>query len=581
MNEQIKAANTRIFAEIKEESFEVLHAMDASTENAGALNRELLLRILGKNSGTEYGKKYGFSGIGDVDAYRRQVPLSVYSDYEPCIERMAQKGEQNLLTADPPVYFACSSGSTGKPKNIPLTEEGLRTFLDYTTATMPAVISEFYRTTRRTDFEYGKECAVLSIFRDVFPSGIPYGSLSAAFMDDGDEEEEDGETEFFGCYETAPEAVMRCGESADMKYLHARYALAEPDVVYITSAYIPSLLEMMVYIRDHHGMLVRDIREGMIDPGIQMPAELRKTLEDALEPDPDRADALEKEFAKGFDRTVMKRIWPGLAAVCTIWSGNYLPYTRKLQQYSGRTVPYYAMSYLASEGVFGIARHPFDPYYCILPSSCFYEFIPVDREEEDDPCPATLLLDEVEEGRQYELVITNQSGLYRYRMGDVIRVVGFYNETPMVEFCYRKKNLLSLAGEKVTEDDLISAVRELERRSGIRFTDFCVFPDQAAEPCRYVVYAEPEESVPAERAAELGAVLHQELCRANENYDVLKNTIGIPKIVFLRPQAFRRHKKTRMEKYGITDNQMKTVRVLSTPEQVRFFEAEALSSESP
>ena len=571
MDERTKAINTRIFSEIKKESYEVLYALDTSTENAAAVNRDLLLRVMEKNSGTEYGKKYGFSEIHDADTYRRNVPLTEYSDYAPYIERMTQKGEQNLLTAAPPVYYASTSGSTGKPKDIPMTKDDLQSFLDYTTAPMTAVISEFYQNTRHTDIEYGKECAILSVARHVLPCGVECGSLSAAFMDDDDGEDE--EIDYFACYETTPKEVMMCPGNADMKYLHARYALAEPDLVYFSGAYIAALLDIMVYIRDHYEMLVRDIRDGRIDPGIQMPGELRETLEAALVPDPERAGFLQKEFRQGFDTTIMKRIWPRLAAICTIWAGNFLPYARKLQQFSGRSVPYYTMSYTASEGVFGVARHPFDPYYCMLPTSCFYEFIPADeQDEEENGSPATLLLDEVEEGKEYELVITNQSGFYRYRMGDVIRVTGFYNETPMVEFRYRKKNVLSLAGEKVTEAQLAAAVQALERRYGGRFVDFCVYPDQMAEQGRYVVYLEPEDPIPAERAEEFGKILDEELARASTTYAKLQSNIGVPKIVFLRPQTFQLHRKTRMQQYGITENQIKTIRVLNTPELVRFFE---------
>ncbi len=571
MNEEMRAINTRLFSEIKEEAFEIRHTLDASTENAAALNRELLFKVIRENSGTEYGRKYGFSEIHDIDAYRRNVPLTGYSDYEPYIERMEATGEPNLLTAAPPVYYASTSGSTGKPKDIPMTRDGLQSFLDYTTAPMTAVISEFYRNTRHTDIEYGKECAILSIARHKLPCGVDCGSLSAAFMDDGEEDEE--EMDYIGCYETTPKEVMQCTEDADMKYLHARYALAEPDVVYFSGAYIPALLDIMNYIRDHHGMLVRDIRDGRIDPGIRMSPELRKTLEAALEPDPERADCLQKEFEQGFDSTIMKRIWPGLAAICTIWAGNFLPYAKKLQQYSGRNVPYYTMSYAASEGIFGVARHPFDPYYCMVPTSCFYEFIPVDGQEEaENSALETLLLDEVEEGKDYELVITNQSGFYRYRMGDVIRVVGFYNETPMVEFRYRRKNLLSLAGEKVTEQQLVSAVRALERRSGSRFVDFCVYPDQMAEQGRYVVYLEPEKPVAPEKANAFSEILNEELCRADYTYAKLQTNIGKPRIVFLQPQTFQLHRAVRMKQYGISENQIKTVRVLSTPELVSFFE---------
>ena len=302
MDEQTKAINTRIFSEIKKESYEVLYALDTSTENAAAMNRDLLLRVMEKNSGTEYGKKYGFSEIHDADTYRRNVPLTEYSDYAPYIERMTQRGEQNLLTAAPPVYYASTSGSTGKPKDIPMTKDDLQSFLDYTTAPMTAVISEFYQNTRHTDIEYGKECAILSVARHVLPCGVECGSLSAAFMDDDDGEDE--ETDYFACYETTPREVMMCPGNADMKYLHARYALAEPDLVYFSGAYIAALLDIMVYIRDHYEMLVRDIRDGRIDPGIQMPGELRETLEAALVPDPERAGFLQKEFRQGFDTTI-------------------------------------------------------------------------------------------------------------------------------------------------------------------------------------------------------------------------------------------------------------------------------------
>ncbi len=569
MKEEIRAINTQLFQEMKEESSAVLHAMDTATENAMAVNRDLLLRIIAENSDTEYGRKYGFSGIRDVDSYRSKVPLTEYDDYAPYIDRMTEHGEQNLLTAAPVVYFAGTSGSTGKPKKIPMTENGLQSFLDYATMMMPAVISEFYQTTRHTDFDYGKECAIISIGREKLPSGVEYGCLSSAFMDD--DENDDIEV-----YETSPKEVMLGAKDTDMQYLYARYALAEPDLVYFSSSYIPALLDIMYYIRDHQELLVRDIREGRIDPEIRMPGELRTALEAALEPDPDRADDLQNEFAKGFDRTVMRRIWPRLAAICTVWAGNFLPYARKLQQYSGRTIPYYTMSYVASEGVFAIARHPWDPYYCMIPDSCFYEFIPADLQDgqEEDPS-ATLLMDELEEGREYELVITNQSGLYRYRMGDVIRVVGFYNETPMIEFRYRKKNLLSLTGEKVTEDQLISAVQGLEHRSGIRFTDFCVYPNQMGKRGRYEVFVEPEQPVPADRAGECAQILHEELARASTTYGKLLSFLGVPKIVFLRPDTFRLYQEIRMNRYEVSGNQIKTVRVLSTPEAVQFFESQA------
>ena len=54
-----------------------------------------------------------------------------------------------------------------------------------------------------------------------------------------------------------------------------------------------------------------------------------------------------------------------------------------------------------------------------------------------DDQPDTLFLDEVEREEMYELVITTSSGFFRYRFGDVVKVVDFYNSCPVVEFMYR------------------------------------------------------------------------------------------------------------------------------------------------
>lgn len=44
---------------------------------------------------------------------------------------------------------------------------------------------------------------------------------------------------------------------------------------------------------------------------------------------------------------------------------------------------------------------------------------------------------QVEKGEEYELVITNASGFYRYRFGDIVKVVDFYHQCPVIEFKHR------------------------------------------------------------------------------------------------------------------------------------------------
>lgn len=573
MGNQIKEMNEKVLAVMKKQSFEALHALDESTASAVSANKQLLYTILNDNSDTEYGKKYHFSDIKDVEEYRKMVPLTTYDDYDSYIERMTENGEENLLTAYPVVYYASTSGTSGSPKKIPVSDRGLDVFRKYASSVMLSVISEFYNNTKYEDAPTGFRMMMVSFSRNPLPCGVDFGSISAACMTDKS-------IELLPYIASTPREVMFCRENADLKYLHARYGLAQRDIVYFTGAYIPALLDMSNYICENWEMLVEDIRKGEINKSVQMPDDLRKTLEASLKPNPERADELEKEFKKGLGKNILKRIWPKLSAVSAIWAGNFSSYARKIQDsFTGRSIPFYTMSYASSEGIFAVARHPFDQCYCMIPGSCFFEFIPMDGKaaETEEDNPRTLLMDELEEGKEYELVITNQSGFYRYRMGDVIKVIGFYNETPMIVFKYRKKNIVSIAGEKFTEDHLLSAVREFERRSGINIIDFCMYPDRDVVPARYVILLEPEKIVPKEHLDECQSILFEELARASTSYAhyVTGGNMGKPKIVFLQQQVFALHRELKMYKMGLSENQLKTVRVLSTPELIKFFSSQA------
>ena len=547
-----------------------LRKFDDSTIHASSNNKELLKKLLNDNKETEYGKKYNFASIRNISDYQQQVPLTTYDDYETYIDRMTEHGERNLLTAYPVVFYASTSGTSGSPKKIPVTDKGLSVFQNHSATIQFAVFSEFYKNTKWKDFHNGAVFLLLSLSHEPLKDGVEFGSISSAALDEE-------KLKAMSYFITTPKEVLSHTQNTDLKYLHARYALAEREISLIAGAYIPALVDIMNYIKENQKDLVSDIRNGIIGKGIRMPDELRKTLEEDLKPDPKRADELETIFSEGFNEKIMQKIWPKLQGISAIWAGNFSMYARKLQQFSGRSIPYYTNTYVSSEGVFGIARHPFDQFYAMIPESCFYEFIPMDGKagSDEENNPQTLLIDEVEEGKEYELVITNQSGFYRYRMGDVIRVVGFYNESPLVVFKYRKKNIVSIAGEKFTEDHLLSAIREFERRTDISIIDYCMYPDREAEPGRYVIIIEPNEKVPAEKLEECKKVLAEELTRASTSYAhyVHGGNMGEPEIIFLQSQTFQLQREMKMYKTGLTENQLKTVRVLTTKEQIGFFNA--------
>ena len=158
-------------------------------------------------------------------------------------------------------------------------------------------------------------------------------------------------------------------------------------------------------------------------------------------------------------------------------------------------------------------------------------------------------------------------------MGDVIKVVGFYNESPMICFKYRKNNIVSVAGEKFTEDHLLTAIKEFERHSGEKIIDFSMYADKESEPGRYVILMESEKEIPKEKYETYCNMMQNELARASTSYAhyVVGGNMGIPKLVFLQKETYSLYRELKMFKQGISENQLKPVRVLRTEEQKQFF----------
>ena len=164
----------------------------------------------------------------------------------------------------------------------------------------------------------------------------------------------------------------------------------------------------------------------------------------------------------------------------------------------------------------------------------FYEFIPVKAQDETK----TLNINELEIGEDYEVVVTNLSGFYRYRIKDVVKVTGYYNETPILKFIYRRSQLLSLAGEKTSEEAIRWAMEVFERETKIDVNDYSIFPDRSESPGHYVMLIEPSRIVPKDRIPFCRDTLERCLIHANPTYgDAVRNgSLGKLEIVFLQQE---------------------------------------------
>ncbi|OMO87077.1 GH3 auxin-responsive promoter [Corchorus olitorius] len=164
-----------------------------------------------------------------------------------------------------------------------------------------------------------------------------------------------------------------------------------------------------------------------------------------------------------------------------------------------------SLYYASSEANFGINLKPLckpsEVSYTFLPNAAYFEFLPLDKDsvrdkthqqlEFDDTSPKLVDLVNVKRGQYYEVVVTTLAGLYQYRVGDVHKVTGFYNESPQFEFVERQNVVLSIDGEKTSEADISRAIKNAKHlldSLGIVLTSYTSYSDTSSTPGRYVLF---------------------------------------------------------------------------------------------
>ena len=254
--------------------------------------------------------------------------------------------------------------------------------------------------------------------------------------------------------------------------------------------------------------------------------------------------------------------------VAGIGTGGFFPYEKRMRKYCGKGIVFNNLCYAASESFIAVARHMEDDSFVLIPDGGFYEFIPV-RASDDTK---TLGIEELEVGEDYEIVVTNLSGFYRYRLQDVIRVTGYYNETPIIKFLYRKNQLLSIAGEKTNEESLRWAVDNFTGQTGLDISDYSIYADPDASPCHYTVLMEPARIVDADEIPKFRTLMEQLLMQANPIYGnlVRNGSLGELELVFVQQQTYRLYRDLMIMK-GASPNQLKPVRIIDTPFKKNFF----------
>lgn len=441
----------------------------AALDDARAVQARQLHAILQRHRNCEYGRQHGFATIGDPAAYAQRVPIVRYDALRDAIARMAG-GEPGVLVDTPVIAFEATGGSSGGAKLVPYTEAALAAFqrgllpwLDDLYGRVPGLdggraywsVSPATRAPRHT------------------AGGIAVGlSSDAAYL---------GEHVALGMLETlcVPSAAAAISDIDTWRRYTLLHLFAAADLALI-SVWSPTFLsELLRHARDDAVVLAHSIASGVVPAGpagaaLSLPAPTANSARAALV----RAVLQQRE-------PDWARLWPRLAVISCWDQAAARPCADALRQaFPGVLVE--GKGLLATEGLVTIPwRDAAMPVLAV--ASGFYEFV--------DAGGNTALAGDVIEGREYELLLTNDSGFYRYAIGDRVRVHGFVGSAPMLEFIGRSSGGSDLCGEKLTEAFVGTMLAGLRVR-------FAMLAPQASAPRGYVLLLDGAE-IDADGAARL------------------------------------------------------------------------------
>ena len=436
-----------------------------------------LMTILRRNQDTAFGRAHAFGKIRSLKDYRASVPLGDYESIRPYVQ-MIMEGKPRVLTADAPFMFNLTSGTTDKPKLIPVTRYA---------AGMNARLTMLwlYRTlVDHPDFFDGTFLFLASPpVEGHTPGGLPYGSASGLSLTTA--------PWLLKRRHVIPDEVLSIKDYEARYYLTMRLAL-EHRLSFLVTPNPGTLIRLAKTAEARKEEMIRDIRDGTLSGSLDFCAGIRNRLKGRLRPNPRRAHELAR-YAEEHNALRPRDYWPDLRVI-GCWKGGTLGVQlTKLEQWFYPSTPIRDLGYLASEGHCSLPISDRGAEGLLAVHTNFYEFIPA--EERDHANPRILTCDELRTDENYYILLTTAGGLYRYDINDVIRVTGYYRNTPVIEFLRKGRDMANLTGEKVHVTQVIQAVRQTQVDTQTCLRHFRAVAD--AIQCRYEFMVEFEETCPS------------------------------------------------------------------------------------
>ena len=468
----------------------LLRSLDSDAATPDVCQTAVLKRILEKNRNTAIGKYYNFASITNVADFIKQVPVHGYEELRPYIEKQIEIGEFSVVP-EKPLMYAQTSGTTGKAKHIPI---------------LQGTVNSYKRAQRI--FSYVQHRAIPKIFSGkilaiVSPAieghlndGTPYGSMSGLVYQNM--------PRIIMSKYVLPPAIFELADYETKYRLMADFALLEADITCLATANPSTLIRISTVIQQHSDELIAFVETGKVDVlTVKLSNEQQEQFSTYARPDPRRANKLQSlRQAKG--ELLFADIWPNLQGVVAWTSGNCALLLPKLRKQLLPETKIIEMGYLSSEfrGTITIdcERNLGIPTL----QDNFFEFAEVDSWDSGNQ--NSLPLSRLETGKKYYIIVTAPHGLYRYFINDIIEVTGHYCNTPTITFVQKGKGVTNLTGEKLYENQVITAAAKAAKAHGITPEFFIMLADQQDFSYRLYIESMDEFDAPS-FAQKLNAIL--------------------------------------------------------------------------
>ena len=387
------------------------HQIELFLKYPGEVQEEVLFQLLGIAEDTKIGRKHEFNSITSYKTFSERIPIVSYEEIEPLIER-TRRGEQNIFWPTNIKWFAKSSGTTNaKSKFIPVSEEALE---DCHYKSGKDLLCLYLNNNENSQLFTGKSLRLGGSKELYEDNGTFFGDLSAILIDN---------MPFWAELSSTPSSrVSLMGEWETKINAIIQESIQEN----VTSlAGVPSWMLVL----------------------------LNKVLEETGKKD-------------------LFEVWENLE----VYFHGGVSFNPYLEQYNNllpkKSFNYYEI-YNASEGFFAIQdRNNADDLLLMLDYGIFYEFIPM--ESYGLPDQKVLPLWEVEVNKNYAIIITTNSGLWRYKIGDTVR---FTSTNPYrIKITGRTKHHINAFGEELIIENAEEALKNSCQKTGAEIIDYTAAP---------------------------------------------------------------------------------------------------------